>query len=947
MLQLQNITKTYKTKAGTVNALDGISLTFPETGLVFITGKSGCGKTTLLNVIGGLDGIDGGEIFIQDKKFSAFSAAEYDSYRNTFIGFIFQEYNLLPEYTVEKNIKMAMELQGRKADEEEFETLLKDVEIEKLRNRKPAELSGGQRQRVAIARALVKQPRIIMADEPTGALDSGTGIQVLDTLKKLSKKTLIIIVSHDQEFAEKYADRIIHLEDGHVVQDVTFSDKEVDVNVCQQGDNFIVREGADLSEDEKNALAKAIKERKNIEIIEKPSFRDKELTGEVKLCADKPVSLRKSKMKLKSEAFLGLKSLTVKPIRLIITILIAALAFGVFGVFDTIANFSTSKILKNQLKVAPSNTVVATADYLIPDETEDGYVVKVSQDFVDELQSKTEGKVKGIFDLRDNRAGAKLMPLDISEAKSTTVSVGKQYYTKTANGFIEFDVNTEISENGDFKDFDYKLIEGRYPTPVNENGEFPRESLYEVAISSYVADSLIHYLRNRPLNGKVIEKAKDLLDAYITVNAKQYKVVGIIDCGEVPAKYDVLKTLTLSNDYTALIDDFEAYIDSGAHKCVFVAQGFLQAMRAEDAATDIYFGGDVEWRLATINGVSTSASKYFYNVEGYGQENVLLFNCEYPENGKITLADNEVLIHPNNLKKLFNAKISSLQPTSLATEVRNKIDGLQTGTMEDNRNTLNEIFDVLGVNLSTDSFDFVLSRRLLTETRAERTNVKIVGVYFGVDLEDTPLPTTYRLMVNSNLLSKLKVFNQQGDYDKVLFSPRSVREGKNTIVNYMLSESGLGLTWYNNSALTVIRTNEMMIQQVSELFLYAAIALSLFAVFMLYSYMSTSIASKKQSVGILRALGAGGKNILRVFLIESLIVTVINGLLANVLAWVGCMLVNVYTVKVMNISVHFALFGVHQVLIISAVCLLTALASSLLPIIKISKKKPVELIRRT
>ena len=267
--------------------------------------------------------------------------------------------------------------------------------------------------------------------------------------------------------------------------------------------------------------------------------------------------------------------------------------------------------------------------------------------------------------------------------------------------------------------------------------------------------------------------------------------------------------------------------------------------------------------------------------------------------------------------------------------------------MEDNRNALNEIFDILDVNLSTDSFDFVLSRRLLTESSSEKTNVKIVGVYFGLDLEDTPLPTTYRLMVNSNLLSKLKVFTQQGEYDKVLFSPRSVREGKDTIVNYMLSESFLGLTWYNNSALTVIRTNETMIHQVSELFLYATIALSLFAIFMLYSYMSTSIASKKQSVGILRALGAGGKNILRIFLIECLIVTVINGLLANVLAWVGCMLVNVYTVNVMNISVHFALFGMHQVLLISAVCLLTALASSLLPIIKISKKKPVELIRRS
>ena len=143
-----------------MNALDDITLTLPSTGLIFILGKSGSGKTTLLNVIGGLDGIDEGEIRVQDKDFSTFSPKECDSYRNTMVGFVFQEYNLLSEYTVEYNIKIAMELQGRPVDEAEFEKLLKDVEIEELRKRKPSELSGGQRQRVAIARALVKQPRI-------------------------------------------------------------------------------------------------------------------------------------------------------------------------------------------------------------------------------------------------------------------------------------------------------------------------------------------------------------------------------------------------------------------------------------------------------------------------------------------------------------------------------------------------------------------------------------------------------------------------------------------------------------------------------------------------------------------------------------------------------------------------------------------------------------------
>ena len=195
-------------------------------------------------------------------------------------------------------------------------------------------------------------------------------------------------------------------------------------------------------------------------------------------------------------------------------------------------------------------------------------------------------------------------------------------------------------------------------------------------------------------------------------------------------------------------------------------------------------------------------------------------------------------------------------------------------------------------------------------------------------------------------MSELNVYSEQGEYNKILFSERSLKGGGDVIVKHMMSENGFTLHWYNNSVLNVIQENEVMIRQVADLFLYAALALSLFSIFMLYNYMSTSISSKKQSVGILRGLGAGRKDILLTFLSESLIVSIINGILANVFAVVGCSLVNAYIVEIMNISVHFALFGVRQVLVIFAISLITAIVSSTLPIVKISRKKPVELIRR-
>ncbi len=945
MLQLQNVRKKYQTKAGEVQALDGVSLTFPETGLVFITGKSGCGKTTLLNVIGGLDGIDEGEILIQDKKFSSFSAEEYDSYRNTFIGFIFQEYNLLPEYTVEKNIKIAMELQGRKTDDESFQQLLKDIEIEGLKHRKPAELSGGQRQRVAIARALVKQPRIIMADEPTGALDSGTGIQVLDTLKKLSKKTLVIVVSHDREFAEKYADRIVHLKDGKVVQDVTFTDKEIESNIGEQGDKFIVREGADLSETEKDALAKAVKERKHIEIIQKPCFRDKEPTGEVVHCAEPVVSLRKSKMKLKSTAYLGVKSLTVKPIRLVLTILIAALAFAVFGIFDTIANFSTSSILKNQLKIAPSKTVIATTDYIVDDTSDDRYTVKISQSAIEELQSQTGGTIKGIFNLRDERLGNVEQTLYIKELGAYSPAKGKRYYSESVSGFIEFEKGVEIFENGSFKDFGYKLVCGEYPQlRYNDNGKVEYDSQYEIAVSTYIADSIIHYLGGRPLSLEPITKQEDLLGETITIDQQGYKIVGIVDCGAIPEKYEPLSQMEwYTKESNSLEDDFKAYIHSGAQKCIFVAKGFLDANKQDNAVENVYYMGNAGWKLAlTERTGKESMASHLYSVEDFDANNILLFSGEYAEDGKITLADDEVLIHHLNLRNYFEERLYT--HADKRSEVEKLINGMENGTVESNREALESVFELLNFELDKHARGGKIYQTLRTNEQVK--DVKIVGVYFGVDVESNHRANYYELMVNKNLMEELNVYSQQGDYTKLLFSQKSVRGGKDVLANYMLSADGLSLTWYNNSALSVIRENEPTIRKGANLFLYVDIALSVFAIFMLYTYISTSIASKKQSVGILRGLGAGGKNILLMFLIESLIVAVVNGIFANVFAVLGCMLVNTYIVEVMNISVHFALFGLRQILIITGISLLTAVASSSLPIVKISKKKPVELIRR-
>ena len=219
MIELQKICKTYQGKQMAVEALKEVSFTLPDRGMVFLLGKSGSGKSTLLNLLGGLDSFDKGELFVDGKSIKEFTPEEADGYRNGYVGFVFQEYNFVESFTVEENLALAVRLQGRTPTKEEISSVLTKLGLEGLEKRKPSSLSGGQRQRVTIARALLKKAKILLADEPTGALDSETGRQIFEVLKDFSRENLVVVVSHDREFAKKYADRVIELRDGRVISD--------------------------------------------------------------------------------------------------------------------------------------------------------------------------------------------------------------------------------------------------------------------------------------------------------------------------------------------------------------------------------------------------------------------------------------------------------------------------------------------------------------------------------------------------------------------------------------------------------------------------------------------------------------------------------------------------------------------------------------------------------
>lgn len=221
MLEVKNITKDYETGSETVHALRGVSISFRENELVSILGQSGCGKTTLLNIIGGLDHYTTGDLIINGKSTKEFKDRDWDTYRNHSVGFIFQSYNLIPHQTVLANVELALTLSGVSKSErrQRAKEALEKVGLGNQLNKRPNQMSGGQMQRVAIARALVNDPDILLADEPTGALDSETSVQIMELIKEIAKDRLVIMVTHNPDLAEKYSTRIVKLLDGEIIDD--------------------------------------------------------------------------------------------------------------------------------------------------------------------------------------------------------------------------------------------------------------------------------------------------------------------------------------------------------------------------------------------------------------------------------------------------------------------------------------------------------------------------------------------------------------------------------------------------------------------------------------------------------------------------------------------------------------------------------------------------------
>lgn len=597
MLSIKNLTKIYKTKGGEdTKALDNVSLDFPEKGMIFLLGKSGSGKSTLLNLIGGLDFPTSGEIILKGRSSKDFSQSDFDSYRNTYVGFVFQEYNILNEFNVEQNIALAIELQNKKVKKEDVDHLLKQVDLENFAKRKPNTLSGGQKQRIAIARALIKAPNIIMADEPTGALDSKTGEQVFETLKKLSSDKLVIVVSHDRDFAERFGDRIIELKDGKVLSDETKEYKQperISDNVAIINTHAIkIEDAKKLTKADFEKLYDAIKQGDGKVFISSGENASKSMkvariqedgtsdefakTKEVRVKeydASKTKFI-KSRMPLGKSIKMGLSSLKSKPVRLVFTMLLSVVSFSMFGVAAGLMLYNDSHTYSEALKktdylAEPLQKISKGKE--VHQEISDGKVVRENK--YDFSREELFG-VNEIKQLNENSHG--LVYVGVGGSNSSNfpfMGLGMKKNAKFYSTYYGINYYSDVGEEA-IKKLGYQ-IEGNYPTNKDE-----------ILLPKIFGEMLID--SEATTKKSISELIGEEFNFSFGNSTKPIILSGFYDAGAIPEKYK-----QLANEESALSDkekqnlakDFNAFMGDSFNCVAFVTSDLYDTVVQKNSSS--------------------------------------------------------------------------------------------------------------------------------------------------------------------------------------------------------------------------------------------------------------------------------------------------------------------------------------------------------------------------
>ncbi len=985
MLSLKKIVKRYTAGDSTVEALKGVSLEFRKSEFVSVLGPSGCGKTTLLNIIGGLDRYDDGDLAIKGRSTKYYGDADWDSYRNHSIGFVFQSYNLIPHQSVLSNVELALTLSGVPKSERRKRAAeaLEKVGLGDQLKKKPSQLSGGQMQRVAIARALVNDPEILLADEPTGALDSATSIQVMEILKSISEDRLIIMVTHNPELAEKYSTRIIKLSDGNVV-----------------GDSNPLTE-------EELAAAAAESESENPKKAKKIGRK-----------AEKPKEKRRTSMSFFTALALSTNNLMTKKGRTFLTSFAGSI--GIIGIALILAlsngiQLYIDKVQEDTLSNYPISIAAQTVDYTSMVESMMGsnaenadheldavysnsvmfemMNVMISEvqtnnltDFKKYLDSKedalrADGKISDIqysYDINlniysaDTENGVTKLGMDVFYETIYGKSTYEQMKNMSSLGGSSFSLFSQIIDNSELISSQYDVVAGRMPTAYNEvvlvldkNNEISDMALYALGLKdrSELADIMEAALKGETFETKrTVFGYGELLDTsfklvlqsslYSKESDGNWKYVGddetamksIIDGGTDlrivgiirPNEDAVASSITGSIGYTAALTE---YIINETNKSEIVLE--QKSTPDTDVLSGLKFADD-SYTEPTAPEKAASIKEYF---------------------GSLSNADKTPIIYKiltaAEIEKATNEQISSMSPEELRAAAAKAVAesmGVDETTAAGYLASMtdDEIKSSVAAIISEKIKDSVTES---TTAALSQLSADQLAAYFEnylSTLDDDGMASLYDSYMPAVISSSTYDANMSAFGVCDLDSPSTISiyptdfkskdEIKELISDYNDSVGKNDRITYTDYVAILMSSVSTIINFVSyALIAFVSISLVVSSIMIgIITYIS--VLERTKEIGILRAIGASKRDISRVFNAETFIVGLAAGVIGIGVSLLLCLPVNLIIGSLSGVNNIASLPPVGAAILIAISVGLTLIAG-LIPARIAARKDPVIALR--
>lgn len=872
MIELKNVCKSYKTKSGEVKVLNNINISLPSKGLIFILGKSGSGKTTLLNLIGGLDKVTSGNILINNNDITNFDNNLLDNYRNSLVGFVFQDFNLLDNLSVYKNIEFPLSLQSKKDNNDLIKKVLIGVGLPNMEDRNVNELSGGEKQRVSIARAMIKNPDIILADEPTGNLDSENSKNIFNILKQISYAKLVIIVTHDREAAYQYGNEIIEISDGSIINDV-----------------------------------------KNTELVNE----------------NKSLVIKKSKLSLFKSINFAFTNLKKKKIRLFISTLLVTISLFLFGYTSFLTNYDINKM--------HADAIIRGNDKTITIEKNN------KATYINPLKNLTNDDINNI---------SKLINTDYTNVSRLNVNneFFKIYFINPADFYyyMRDSINSNILsfiEYSDEKINDLKLI-GNVPTKSDEIiiNKFLADYIISrgIEIYDYDKDNKLTSIEYFPKDYNEIINDKKKIRLYTNGSGiYTFTICGILD--EDISRFDKFKTINeneAKTEYKKLYDEFDSKILSLYNVIV---------------NKDLIKNYDIESNTVIDLSLYTTVYNYennkYYPLLGYISEfNKKLIICDGNDYKEVdNLLNNEIILNIESIS-ILNSDYSLWSNEyekyyeKLKKERDDKVKEEELKSLNDSEYIIKEIpqldndkimkdfhmyfvktYGIVGKNITLDIVD--------NNSNNTSSNVyKVIGYVFG----NENLDDVYNYVNKENVS---KYIRKNHEVTKIYFDLNDSAKIEKIFNNFDYDKYSIN-TIYTNTINTVSKT----ISKTEKLFKYLSIGFLLLGIIILTNYIIVTINNNKKQIGILRSLGTRQSDLFKIYYLESIIIVAISYIISTILLYFSVILSNNIISKDLFFNVKPILFNVNALLYMFILIILISFVSSVLPIISLSKKKPVDII---